>query len=102
MRLGKVPFPPEVRDRAVRLYWANPAASCASVAATIGCSEESVRRWVHRAGRPKSTVPTAALPDALKYFERRLDRLEAEINDLAGRIDAKTDAESLNEIYALF
>ena len=103
MRLGKIPFTPEIRARAVQMYWSSPAASCASVAAAIGCSEESVRRWVHRAGEPRPAPTTiAGLISALQPIEHRLDHLAADIKELGERLDRLFEAETPNDFYALF
>lgn len=103
MRLGKLPFAPEVRSRAVQMYWSSPTASCASVAAAIGCSEESVRRWVHRADEPRTAPFTVAgLITSLENLEQRLNHLEADIKELGARLDRLADASTASEFYALF
>lgn len=102
MRLGKPPFTPEVRARAVQMYWSSPAASCASVAAAIGCSEESVRRWVHRAGGPRpAPASIAGLSIALQRIEHQLDHLAADIEEQVERLDRLLESETPNEFFAL-
>jgi len=103
MRLGNLSFTPEVRARVVQIFWSSPAASCASVAGAIGCSEESVRRWFHHAGEPRpAPATTAGLTCALQCIEHRLDHLAADIKELGERVDRLLEAETPNEFYALF
>ena len=55
--MGKSRFSPEVRERAVRLLLeqepAHPSrwAAMVSVASKIGCSAETLRKWVRQAER---------------------------------------------------
>jgi transposase-like protein len=81
--MGKSRFSPEVRERAVRLLLeqepAHPSrwAAMVSVASKIGCSAETLRKWVRQAERD------AGERAGLTTDEReRLKRLERENREL--------------------
>jgi transposase len=71
-------FSPEVRERAVRLVLEqlnqheSQWAAIVSVAAKIGCSAETLRKWVRQAERDtgKREGPSSADRDRLKQLER--------------------------------
>jgi len=71
-------YSPEVRDRAVRLVFEHEAehesqwAAIASIAAKIGCTPESLRRWVRQAERNQGRRAgvTSTERDRLKELER--------------------------------
>jgi transposase-like protein len=71
-------FSPEVRDRAVRMVvehrseHASQWAAIVSIAAKIGCTAETLRRWVHEAERDAGTRPglTTDERERLKALER--------------------------------
>jgi transposase len=74
----RAPYPPEVRERAVRMVFATQeehptqwGAIC-SVAEKIGCSAEAVRNWVRRAERDEGLRPgpTSDEVDELKQLRR--------------------------------
>jgi transposase len=76
-------FSPEVRDRAVRMVCehrdehASQWAAIVSISAKIGCSAETLRRWVHEAERDQGLRP------GLTTDERaRLKQLERENREL--------------------
>ena len=76
-------YSPEVRERAVRLVRAHQSeygsewAAMESVAAKIGCTAETLRKWVRRAERDEGTRP------GLTTDEReRLKALEQENREL--------------------
>ena len=78
MTKTKPPFPAEVRDRAVRMVLEQQgqhatqwAASC-SVASKIGCSGETLRKWVRQAERDRGlrAGPTSAEGERMKSLER--------------------------------
>ena len=71
-------YSPEVRERAVRLVLEHQqehnsqwAATC-SVASKIGCTPETLRKWVRQAERDQGIRPglTSAERDRLKELER--------------------------------
>ena len=71
-------FSPEVRERAVRMVFDHEAhhdsqwAAIRSIAAKIGCSAETLRKWVRRAERDAGRRPglTSEERERLKELER--------------------------------
>jgi len=55
-------FPPEVRDRAVRMVgehrpdYASEWAALTSIAGKIGCTTETLRRWCREEASPKGSL----------------------------------------------
>ena len=76
-------FSPEVRERAVRLVLEHQAehesqwAAISSIAAKIGCSAETLRKWVRQAERDLGRRPglTSAERDRLSELEREVKEL---------------------------
>ena len=71
-------FPPEVRERAGRLVVEHEAehdsqwAAITSIAEKIGCTAETLRKWVRQAGRDQGRRPglTTEERQRLKQLER--------------------------------
>ena len=76
-------YPAEVRERAVRLVFEHQGeyesqwAAIGSIAAKIGCTAETLRKWVRQAERDSGTRP------GLTTEEReRLKELDREVREL--------------------
>jgi transposase len=77
------PFPPEVRERAVRMVLdhrgehASQHAAMRSIAAKIGCSRETLRNWVRQAERNQGlrAGPTTDERERLRALEREVREL---------------------------
>ena len=77
------PFSPEVRERAVRLAREHESehgsqwAAIQSIAAKIGCSGETLRKWVRQdeRDRGKGTGPTTDERERIKALEREVREL---------------------------
>ena len=76
-------YPPEVRERAVRLVFEQQAqhesqwAAISSIAAKMGCTPETLRKWVRQAERDSGKR------DGVTTSERaRLKDLEREVREL--------------------
>ena len=71
-------YPPELRERAVRLVFEHEAqhesqwAAIASIAPKFGCTNETLRRWVRQAERDQGRRAslTSTERDRLKELER--------------------------------
>ena len=79
----KKPYPPEVRERAVRMVFESQDdydtqwAAIRSIAGKIGCSGEALRNWVRQAEADAGTRP------GLSTDERaRMRELEREVKEL--------------------
>lgn len=76
-------YPAEVRERAVRLVLENEEAhgsrwaAISSVASKLGCTPETLRRWVHEAERDSGDRPglTTAERERMKELEREVREL---------------------------
>ena len=76
-------FSPEVRERAVRLVreqegdHESPLAAITSVAAKIGCSSETLRKWVRQGERDVGKRPGVTTDE-----QARVKALEREVKEL--------------------
>ena len=72
------PYPPEVRERAVRMVFEHQGehvsqwAAIGSIAAKIGCTTETLRGWVRQAERDRGLRggPTSQEHERIKALER--------------------------------
>ena len=78
-----VKFSPEVRERSVRMvlehqgeYESQWAAIC-SIAAKVGCTHETLRRWVR-----ESETDSGARPGPTTTEQERIKALEREVREL--------------------
>lgn len=73
------PYPPEFRREAVALV--RPGRSVKDVAASLGCSDQSLHEWVKREQLDRHARDdglTSAERDELRELRRRVKRLEQE------------------------
>jgi transposase len=76
-------FSAEVRERAVRLVWENLAsyesewAAMQSIARKIGCTAETLRKWVRQAERDNGRRPGLTTDD-----KQKIKDLEREVREL--------------------
>ena len=74
-------YSPEVRERAVRLVLEGGGdhptqwAAINSVAGKIGCTTETLRKWVRQAERDGGPGPTSAERERIKALEREVREL---------------------------
>ncbi len=81
--MTKSPFPVEVRDRAVRMVLeqqgqhATQWAAICSIAGKIGCSGETLRKWVRQVERDRGVRagPTSVEGERVKALEREVREL---------------------------
>ena len=76
-------YPPEVRERSVRMVQEHQGehgsqwAAISSIAGKIGCTAETLRRWVRQAERDqgKRPGPTTSETERIKSLEREVREL---------------------------
>ena len=85
-RRTSIRFSPEVRQRAVRMVLdpggehASQWAAIGSIAAKIGCTAETLRKWVRQAERDAGQRPGASTEE-----RERIKVLEREVRELRKR-----------------
>ena len=94
-------YSPEVRERAVRMVWehesehASQWAAISSIAGKMGCTAETLRKWVRQAERDQGRKPGLATDERqrLKDLERENRELKRanEIPRLASAYFAKAE-----------
>lgn len=94
-------YSPEVRERAVRMVWehesehASQWAAISSIAGKMGCTAETLRRWVRQAERDQGRRPGLTTDEKarLKELERENRELKRanEILRLASAYFAKAE-----------
>ena len=76
-------YSPEVRQRAVRMVlehekdYASQWAAIASISSKIGCTAETLRKWVRQGERDNGVRPGPTTAD-----QRRIKELEREVREL--------------------
>ncbi len=87
MRATRNKFSPEFRDRAVRMVeehrgdYPSEWAAMSSIAAKVGCTTETLRRWCREEASPKGSW--LAVPAAQAASDRdRVKALEREVKEL--------------------
>ena len=88
-------YSPEVRERAVRMVLDGAVghgsqwAAIGSIAAKIGCTAETLRRWVRQAERDrgKRAGPTSEERDRIRALEREVRELR-QANDILRKASA--------------
>ena len=96
-------FSPEVRQRAVRMVLehggdhASQWAAIGSIAAKIGCTSETLRKWVRQAERDRGVRagPTADERERIKALEREVRELR-QANEILKKASAYFAAAELD------
>ena len=101
MKTTATRYSPELRERAVRMVLEHQGdhgsqwAAIASIAGKVGCTPESLRRWVRQAERDEGLRPgpTTAEQQRIKELEREVRELRQtnEILKLASAYFAKAE-----------
>ena len=90
------PYSPEVRERAVRMVLdhqgehGSQSAAIRSIAAKIGCSDETLRNWVRQAERDQGRLragPTTDERERIKALEREVRELR-QVNEILRKASA--------------
>lgn len=100
-------FSPEVRERAVRLVlehqgdYESPWAAISAIASKIGCTAETLRKWVRQAERDRGEGERRSSPEGerLKALERENRELKRanEILRLASAFFAQAELDRLRK-----
>ena len=75
-------YSPEVRERAVRMVFEHKVdyssewAAITSIAAKIGCKDETLRKWVRQAERDQGTRPGTTTDERQRLRELERENLE--------------------------
>ena len=88
-------YSPEVRERAVRMVFEHRGehesqwAAIESIAAKIGCTAETLRKWVRQAERDQGlrAGPTTAEQERIKALEREVRELR-QVNEILRKASA--------------
>lgn len=99
-------YPAEVRERAVRLVldhrgdYASQWEAIASIAAKIGCTAETLRRWVRQAERDIGARPgvTSDERERIRALEREVRELR-QANEILRKASAYFAQAELDRLY---
>lgn len=103
---GTKHYSPEVRERAVRMVQEHQGdhgsqwAAIASIAAKIGCTAETLRRWVRETERDRGQRPgpTSAESERIKALEREVRELR-QANEILRKASAYFAAAELDRRF---
>ena len=96
-------FPPEVRERAVRMVMEQEGshdsqwAAISSIAEKLGCAPETLRGWVRQAEKDtgKRAGVTTSERERLNELEREVRELRAKVGELVLELDARKKLDAL-------